>query len=121
MESAIRFFQHQEQSWRKKKELIEPRSQPGHAAWVARQCAVWNLMAMQADTRFNDLLKSHPPPDFAKVTRPHSNRLSPISLIPLLSPVNIIHAVSMQSGFQWPVVRTTAAKLLFSMMRRPPR
>src|SRR6266849_2662780 len=79
MESAIRFFQYQEQSWRKKKELIEPQSQPGHAAWAARQCTVWNLMAMQADTRFNDLLKSHPPPDFAKVTRPHSNRLSPIS------------------------------------------
>lgn len=73
MESAIRFFRHQEQFWQKKQGLVEPRSQPGHAAWAARQCAVWNLMATQADARFNDLLKSHPPPDFAKVMRPHSN------------------------------------------------
>ena len=67
MESAVRFFRHQEQFWQEKQELIEPQSQPGHAAWAARQSAMWHLMAMQANSRFNDLLKNHPPPDFAKV------------------------------------------------------
>lgn len=67
MESAVRFFQHQEQFWKEKKELIEPQSQPGHAVWVARQSAMWHSMATQADSRFNDLLKGHPPLDFAKV------------------------------------------------------
>ena len=76
MESAVRFFQHQEQFWNEKQELIEPRSQPGHAAWAARQSAMWHSMAMETGSRFNDLLKSNPPPDFAKVTRPHSNRLN---------------------------------------------
>jgi len=79
MESAIKFFQHQEQFWQENQKLMEPRSQPGHAAWAARQSAMWHSMAMQADSRFNDLLKSHPPPDFAKVIRPHSNGLSPLS------------------------------------------
>jgi hypothetical protein len=73
MESAIRFFQHQEKFWKEKQGLIEPGSQPGHAAWAARQSAMWHLMAMQADSRFTGLLKGHPPPDFAKVIRPHSN------------------------------------------------
>ncbi|KAN0121377.1 hypothetical protein V8E52_003273 [Russula decolorans] len=68
-----RFFQHQEKFWKEKQGLIEPGSQPGHAAWAARQSAMWHLMAMQADSRFTGLLKGHPPPDFAKVIRPHSN------------------------------------------------
>ena len=72
MESAVRYFQHQERFWQEKKELIEPQLQPGHAAWAARQGAMWSSMAMQAHSRFNDLIKSHPPPDFAKVIHPHS-------------------------------------------------
>ena len=79
MESAIRSFRHQEQFWKEKHERIEPRTQPGHAAWAARQNAMWHSMATQAGSRFNDLLKSHPPPDFAKVIRPHSNILLPFS------------------------------------------
>lgn len=75
MGSAVRFFQHQERFWQGKQEVIEPVSQPGRAAWAARQSAMWQSMAMQADSRFNDLLKSHPPPDFAKIKRPHSNIL----------------------------------------------
>ena len=75
MESAIRFFQFQEKSWQEKRGLIEPRSQPGHASWAARQSAMWNSMATQARSTFNDLLKSHPPPDFAKVVRPSSDGL----------------------------------------------
>jgi len=74
MESAVRFFQHQEQLWQEKQKFIESQSQPGHIAWAARQSAMWHSMAMQADSRFNDLLKNHPPPDFAKVIWPHSNR-----------------------------------------------
>jgi hypothetical protein len=79
MESAVRFFQHQEQFWQEKQELIEPQSQPGHAVWAARQSAMWHSMAMQADSRFNGLLKSHPPPDFAEVVRPCSHSLPPFS------------------------------------------
>lgn len=75
MESAVRFFQHQEQFWQEKQKLIEPQLEPGHAAWAARQSATWHLMAMQADSLFDDLLKSHPPPDFAIVIRPHPIRL----------------------------------------------
>ena len=74
MESAVRYFRHQEQLWQEKQDLIDPRSQPGHAAWAERQSAMWNSMAIQADSRFNDLIKSHPPPDSAKVIPPHSNR-----------------------------------------------
>src|SRR5712692_2126469 len=74
MESAVRFFQHQEQLWQEKQKFIESQSQPGHVAWAARQSAMWHSMAMQADSRFNDLLKNHPPPDFAKVIQPHSDR-----------------------------------------------
>jgi len=76
MESAVRFFQHQEQFWNEKQELIEPQSQPGHAAWAARQSAMWHSMATETGSRFNDLLKSDPPPDFAKVAWPHYNRLN---------------------------------------------
>ena len=79
MESAVKFFRHQEQFWKEKRGLIEPQSQPGHAAWAARQSAMWHLMAIQAESRFSDLLKSHPPPDFAKVIRPHSSRLPSFS------------------------------------------
>jgi hypothetical protein len=71
MGSAARFFRHQGQFWQERQELIEPQERPGHAAWAARQSAMWYSMAAQADCRFNDLLASHPPPDFAKVMRPH--------------------------------------------------
>src|ERR1700691_6586678 len=67
MESAVRFFQHQEQFWQEKQEVIEPTSQPGRTAWAARQSAMWHSMATHADSTFDDLLKSHPPPDFAKI------------------------------------------------------
>jgi hypothetical protein len=79
MESAVRFFRHQERFWQEKQGLIEPLSQPGHAAWAERQSAMWHSMAIQADSRFNDLLKSHPPPDFAEIIRPNSNRLPSFS------------------------------------------
>ena len=72
MESAVRFFQHQEQIRKKNQKLKEHQLQPGHAAWAARQSAMWHSMAMQMGSRFNDLLKSSPPPDFAKVIQPHS-------------------------------------------------
>jgi hypothetical protein len=75
MESAVRFFRYQERFWQEKQEIIKPESQPGHAAWAARQGEMWHSMAMQANSRFNDLVGSYPPPDFAKVIRPDSNRL----------------------------------------------
>jgi hypothetical protein len=37
MESAIRFFQYQERFWQEKQEVIDIQTQPGHAAWAARQ------------------------------------------------------------------------------------
>ena len=74
MESAVRFFRHQERFWQAKLELIEPQSRPGHAAWAARQSAMWSSMAMQAESKFTALLKSDPPPDFAKVIKPQSSR-----------------------------------------------
>jgi hypothetical protein len=52
MESAVRFFRHQEQVWQAKLELIEPQSQPWHAVWAARQSAMWSSMAMQAESKF---------------------------------------------------------------------
>ena len=72
MESVVRFFQHQEQFWKKKQELKKHQLQPGHAAWAARQSAMGHSMAMQMGSRFNNLLKSQPPPNFAKVIQPHS-------------------------------------------------
>ena len=75
MESAVRFFQHKEQCWQEKQDLIDPRSQPGHAAWAARQSTMWHSMGMQASSKFNDLCESHPSPNFAKVIPPHSNGL----------------------------------------------
>ena len=74
MESAVRFFRHQEQFWQTKQGLIEPRSQPGHAAWAARQSAMWRSMATQAKSKFTALLKDNPPPEFAQVIRPHAHK-----------------------------------------------
>ena len=79
MESAVRFFQYQERFWQEKQEIIDIRTQPGHAAWAARQNSMWHSMATQAESRFTDLLESHPPPDFAAVIRPNSNALPPLS------------------------------------------
>jgi hypothetical protein len=73
MESAVRFFMHQEQFWKAKRKLVEPQLQPGHDAWAARQSAMWFSMAIRAESAFNALLKSHPPPEFAKVMRPNSS------------------------------------------------
>jgi hypothetical protein len=73
MESAVRFFKHQERVWQAKEELIEPQLQPGHAAWAARQSAMWRSMAVQAESKFTTLLESDPPPEFAKVIRPQSS------------------------------------------------
>ena len=74
MESAVRFFRHQEKFWQVKLELIEPHSQPGHAAWAAGQGAMWCSMAVGAESRFAALLKSDPPPEFAKVVKPELSR-----------------------------------------------
>jgi hypothetical protein len=74
MESAVRFFRHQEQVWHEKQKFIEPQSEPGHAAWAARQSAMWRSMAMQANSKFTALLRSDPPPGFAQVLGPHSSR-----------------------------------------------
>jgi hypothetical protein len=71
MESAVRFFTHQEQFWKEKRKVVEPQLQPGHDAWAARQSAMWCSMAVRAKSAFNTLLKSHPPPEFAKVMRPN--------------------------------------------------
>ena len=79
MESAVRFFQYQERFWREKQEIIDIQTQPGHAAWAARQNSMWRSMATQAESRFTDLLESHPPPDFAAVIRPNSNTSPPLS------------------------------------------
>jgi hypothetical protein len=72
MESAVRFFRHQEQVWQGKGEFIEPQSQPGHVVWAARQSAMWSSMAVQAESKFTTLLKRDPPPAFAKVLRPQT-------------------------------------------------
>ena len=74
MESAVRFFRHQEQFWHAKEEDIDSQCLPGHAAWAARQSAMWYSLAIQAESRFTTLLKNNPPPEFAKVLRPQSSR-----------------------------------------------
>jgi hypothetical protein len=74
MESAVRFFRYQERVWKAKEEVIEPQSLPGHAAWAARQSAMWHSMAMRAESKFTTLLKSVPPPEFAKVLQPQSSK-----------------------------------------------
>ena len=71
MESAIRYFRHQEQVWKGRGEIIDSRSQPGHAAWAAKQSAMWCSMAIHAHSRFTTLLEDDPPPGFAKVSRPN--------------------------------------------------
>jgi len=75
MESAIRFFRHQEQIWRMKHEFIDNQSQPGHTAWAARQSTMWHLMAAHAESKFTALVESDPPPEFAKVLWPPSIEL----------------------------------------------
>ena len=72
MESAVRFFRYQGQFWRAK-EVIDPQSWPGHAAWAARQSAMWCSLATQAESKFATLLKNDPPPKFAKVLWPQSS------------------------------------------------
>jgi hypothetical protein len=74
MEAAVRFFRHQEQVWQTRQKLINPQSQPGHAAWAARQSAMWYSMAMQAKSKFTALIESDPPPAFAQLVRPQSVR-----------------------------------------------
>ena len=73
MESAIRFFRHQEGVWHAKEGVINSHSQPGHTAWAARQSAMWDSMAIQAESKFSTLLENNPPPEFAKVLRPQSS------------------------------------------------
>jgi hypothetical protein len=73
MESAVRFFRNQEGAWRAKEEAINTHSQPGHAAWAARQSTMWNSMAIQAESKFSTLLENNPPPEFAKVILPQSS------------------------------------------------
>jgi hypothetical protein len=73
MESAIRYFTHQEQMWQARGAIIDPQLQPGHAAWAARQSETWRSMAAQAESKFTALLKQDPPPEFAKVLPPQSS------------------------------------------------
>ena len=73
MESAIRFFEHQEQVWRAKEKGTVSESQPRHAAWAARQSAMWRAMATNAESMFATLLSKNPPPEFAKVLQPQSS------------------------------------------------
>jgi hypothetical protein len=73
MESAIRYFTHQEQMWQKRGAIVDPQSQPGHSAWAARQSAMWHSMAAQAESKFTTLLRHDPPPQFAKVLPPQSS------------------------------------------------
>ena len=72
MESAVRYFRHQEQVWKGRGEIIDSRSQPGHTAWAAKQSAMWYSMAIHAHSTFTTLLGNDPPPEFAKVLRPNS-------------------------------------------------
>jgi hypothetical protein len=74
MESAVRFFMHQEQFWKEKHKVVKPQLQPGHDAWAARQSAMWCSMAVRAKSAFDALLNSHPPPEFAKVMKPNPSR-----------------------------------------------
>ncbi|KAF8261036.1 hypothetical protein EI94DRAFT_1427548, partial [Lactarius quietus] len=52
MELAVRHFKHQERAWLEKREVFDSHSQPGHAAWAARQSAMWCSMAAQAESTF---------------------------------------------------------------------
>ena len=73
MESAVRFFRHLEMIWHAKEEVVNHQSQSGHAAWAARQSAMWRAMVVQAESKFMALLESDPPPEFAKVIWPQSS------------------------------------------------
>ena len=73
MDSAVRFFRHQDQFWREKQNQVGFESHPGRSAWAARQSAMWRSMATQAEDKFTALLQSNPPPEFAQVIRPHSD------------------------------------------------
>jgi hypothetical protein len=73
MGSAVRFFRHQERVWKENEEVTEPQSQPGHAAWAARQGVMWCSLAVQAESKFTALIESDPPPNFAKVIHPQSS------------------------------------------------
>ncbi|KAF8265898.1 hypothetical protein EI94DRAFT_1587397, partial [Lactarius quietus] len=66
-------FEHQERAWQDKGETIDSQSQPGHAAWTARQSAMWCSMAAQAESTFTALLGNDLPPEFAKVLHPQSS------------------------------------------------
>jgi len=70
MKSAVRFFRHQEQFWGMKREFIDHQLQPGHAAWAARQSAMWCSIGMNVESKFTALVASDPPPKFAKVSPP---------------------------------------------------
>jgi len=70
MKSAVRFFRHQEQFWGMKREFIDHQLQPGHAAWAARQSAMWRSIGMHVESKFTALVASDPPPEFAKVSPP---------------------------------------------------
>jgi hypothetical protein len=72
MGSAVRFFVHQHQFWCAKGEAIDSQLNPGHAAWAAGQSQMWRSMADQAESIFIMLLENDPPPEFAKVSRPHT-------------------------------------------------
>jgi hypothetical protein len=52
MESAIQFFRYQEQVWQVKQKHLDSWSFPGHAAWAARQDAMWCSLAIQAESKF---------------------------------------------------------------------
>ncbi|KAF8261277.1 hypothetical protein EI94DRAFT_1476930, partial [Lactarius quietus] len=55
MESAVMYLKHQERAWQDKGETIDSQPQPGHAAWMARQSAMWCSMAAQAESPFTAL------------------------------------------------------------------
>ena len=74
MESAVRFFKHQDLFWQEKRSFIESGSNLGHAAWAARQSTMWCSMATLAEAKFTTLLKKNPPPEFAQVAPPQSTR-----------------------------------------------
>jgi hypothetical protein len=71
MESAVRYFKHQERVWKVRGEIVYPESQPGHAAWAAKQSEMWRSMAIHAHSTFTTLLNDDPPPEFATVSRPN--------------------------------------------------
>jgi hypothetical protein len=73
MDSAVRFFRHQEGIWCAKEGAINPQSWPGHTACAARQSAMWRSIAIQAESKFSTLLENDPPPKFAKVLQPCSS------------------------------------------------